>query len=209
MTIEINLQKLEKGTKKEWKTVTRGGKMFRQRFITGKKDTTKAITDFEAKIRDQDYETSGVFDDTGNMIFEKSGEKDNVKFTKEEIVKFEGMTLTHNHPQGDSFSPMDLNFACAAKMKAIRVTCRGNNKSFMLRTKDGANFKPELWHDNNETGVEGLGFIVSTYNDDVRGDFEAKIYDGRMTVAEAEGSHWEEVWKRVTENDDRIICEEV
>jgi len=40
MTIEINLYKLEeKGTKKEWKTVTRGGKTFRQRFATGKKET--------------------------------------------------------------------------------------------------------------------------------------------------------------------------
>jgi len=208
--IEINLHKLEeKGTKKEWKTVTRGGTTFRQRFRTGRKDTTNSISDFEAKIKDQDYETSGVFDDSGKLIFEKNGEKDNVKFTKEEIDKFEGMTLTHNHPQGDSFSPMDLKFACASKMKAIRVTCRGNDKSFILRTKDGANFKPELWDDNQETGVEGLGFIVSTYDDDVRGDFRARIYDGRMTVAEAEGSHWEEVWKRVTEVDDRIICEEV
>jgi len=40
--IEINLTKLlngERGTKKEWRTVTRGGKTFRQRFATGKKES--------------------------------------------------------------------------------------------------------------------------------------------------------------------------
>jgi len=38
----INLEKLERGTKKEWKTVRRGGKTFKQRFATGKKaDGTK------------------------------------------------------------------------------------------------------------------------------------------------------------------------
>jgi len=44
--IEINLQKLEKGTKKEWKTVTRAGKTFKQRFHTGKKEkpTTENFT---------------------------------------------------------------------------------------------------------------------------------------------------------------------
>ena len=45
--IEINLHKIEeKGTKKEWKTVTRGGTTFKQRFRTGKKEkpTTKNIT---------------------------------------------------------------------------------------------------------------------------------------------------------------------
>ena len=44
MTIEINLQKLDRGTKKEWKTVTRGGKTFKQRFATGKKDKPTGVT---------------------------------------------------------------------------------------------------------------------------------------------------------------------
>lgn len=207
--IEIDLVKLERGTKTEWRTVRRGGKTFKQRFRVGKKDTSKTMTDFEAEIRDQDYETAGVFNDAGELIFEKSGEKDNVKFTKDEAVKFEGATLTHNHPKGDSFSPMDLKFACKAKMKGIRVTCRGNDKTFVLRTKDGANFRPEIWNDDDAMGITGLGFIAQTYDDDVRGDFRSKINNGTMTIAEAEGSHWQEVWKRVTEHDNRIICEEV
>jgi hypothetical protein len=37
--IELNLTKLERGTKKEWKTVTRGGKTFKQRFATGEKES--------------------------------------------------------------------------------------------------------------------------------------------------------------------------
>ena len=36
--IEIDILKLERGTKTEWRTVTRGGKTFRQRFKVGKKD---------------------------------------------------------------------------------------------------------------------------------------------------------------------------
>lgn len=207
--IEIDLQKLERGTKTEWRTVTRGGKTFKQRFRVGKKATSKAMTDFEAKIRDQDYETAGVFNDAGKLIFEKSGEKDRVKFTKAEGNSFKGLTLTHNHPKGDSFSPMDLKFACTVEMKAIRVTCKGNGKTFVLRPKDGTTLRAELWNDDDEMGITGLGFMVQTYNDDVRGDFKARIYDGRMTVAEAEGSHWQEVWRRVNEHDNRIIYEEV
>ena len=54
--IEINLQKLDTGKKKEWKTVTRGGKTFKQRFATGRKEEDvypvrqpeKAITQVEA-----------------------------------------------------------------------------------------------------------------------------------------------------------------
>lgn len=199
--IEIDLVKLERGTKTEWRTVRRGGKTFKQRFRVGKKDISKVITDFEVKIRDQDYETAGVFNDAGELIFVKSGEKDNVKFTKDEGNSFKGMILTHNHPKGDSFSPMDLKFACTVEMKAIRVTCRSCNKTFSIRRKDGQNLTYEMW--------DGLGFTVQTYNDAVRSDFKARIYDGRMTVAEAEGSHWQEVWKRVNEHDNRIIYEEV
>ena len=207
--IEIDLQKLERGTGTEWRTVTRGGKTFRQRFRVGRKANTKPIVKFETKIRDQDFETAGIFDDKGKLIFRKDGEKDNVMFAKEESAKFEGMTLTHNHPIGDSFSPMDLKYACATKMKSMRVTCRRHGKTFVLRTKDGTNFRPELWDDNKITGADGLGFMLKTYADDVWSDFRGRIRDGKMTVAEAEGLHWQEVWKRVTEHDDRIICEEV
>lgn len=207
--IEIDLQKLERGTKTEWRTVTRGGKTFKQRFRVGKKATSKAMTDFEAKIRDQDYETAGVFNDAGELTFEKSGGKDRVKFTKDDGNSFKGMTLTHNHPKGDSFSPMDLKFACTVEMKAIRVTCRSCNKTFVLRPADGTTFRMELWKDSEMTGAPGLGFMVQTYNDAVRGDFKARINDDRMTIAEAEGSHWQEVWKRVNDHDNRIIYEEV
>jgi len=39
--IEINLEKLDRGTKTEWRTVTRDGKSFKQRFRTGKKEVTE------------------------------------------------------------------------------------------------------------------------------------------------------------------------
>jgi hypothetical protein len=208
--IEINLQKLDRGTKTEWRTVTRGGKTFKQRFRVGKKDTTSdVISNFEAKIHGQDYETAGVFSDTGEMIFEKSGEKDHVNFTKEEGESFKGATLTHNHPKGDSFSPQDLQFACQCEMKAVRVTCRSCNKTFVLRSADGADLRMELWKDSEMTGTVGLGFMLHTYGDEVWHENRAKIKSGDMTIAEAEGSHWQEVWKRVNEHDNRIIYEEV
>ena len=39
--IEINLQKLDRGTKTEWRNVTRDGKTFRQRFKVGTKEVEK------------------------------------------------------------------------------------------------------------------------------------------------------------------------
>ena len=41
--IEIDIQKLERGTKSEWRTVHRGGKTFRQRFKVGQKETERDI----------------------------------------------------------------------------------------------------------------------------------------------------------------------
>ena len=38
MTFEIDLTKLERGTKTEWRTVRRDGTTFKQRFAVGKKD---------------------------------------------------------------------------------------------------------------------------------------------------------------------------
>ena len=66
--IEINIQKLERGAKKEWKTVTRDGKTFKQRFATGKKKTGGVIS-FDsyadameyADKRSKDYSSKNEF----------------------------------------------------------------------------------------------------------------------------------------------------
>ena len=190
--IEINLQKLDRGTKKEWKTVKRGGKTFRQRFATGKKDSDAIakIRGWEDTIINQDYETAGAFNEKGDLIFTKDGGADVVNFTKEEGESFEGLRFTHNHPKGSGFSPQDIKFACKAKMKELRVVSKVDGVRYALSMKDGSNFTGEMWE-------EEIWKAYGYYDNEIHVEFGAKIRDGIMTIAEANSQHFPKMWALV------------
>jgi len=187
--IEINLQKLERGTKSEWRTITRGGTTFRQRFHVGKKDSDviKKIREYEDTIRDQPWETAGAFDEKGDLIFTKDGLEDVVTFTKEEGESFEGLQFTHNHPKGSGFSPQDVRFACKAKMKELRVVSKVDGTRYSFSMEDGSNFTHELW----ETKIHPA-YIY--YNSEIHVEFGNKINSGEMTVADANAQHFPKLW---------------
>ena len=190
--IEINLQKLERGKTTEWRTVTRGGKTFKQRFRTGTKDSDaiKKMRGYEDTIRHQPYETAGAFDEKGDLIFVKDGEKDVVKFTKEEGESFEGLRFTHNHPKGSGFSPQDVKFACKAKMKELRVVSKVDGARYSFSMKDGSNFTHELWE-------EKIWPAHNYYDTEVRVEFRTKINDGTMTIEQANSEHYLKLWALV------------
>jgi len=95
----------------------------------------------EAKISRNAYETAVVFDKDGNVVFEKEGNEDEVKFALEEISNYSGHILTHNHPCDSlsldfgveitsSFSSDDLWIAHQQGFYEVRVVFYNEIHSF-------------------------------------------------------------------------------
>ena len=204
--IEIDLVKLESGARTERVKVTRGGTTFYRKQRVGRKEkpeesrearATKMIADHEQTIKDQKFESCAAFDEYGSLIFTKDGEKDNVKFTPEEKNKFKGTRFTHNHPIGHSFSTADINFACIAEMKEMRVIS-SKGKTYSLKMKDGSNFNRDMWYKN-------IGPVFAENERSVREYFTGKIETGLMTIEDANNAHYDTIWKRVAIDLENLI----
>ncbi len=62
-----------------------------------------------------------LFSADGKVILQKSGDKDHVTFTTKEISKMHGGVLTHNHPDGSSFSFYDINMLRHGGLAELRA----------------------------------------------------------------------------------------
>lgn len=99
------------------------------------------MADFEARIVRQTYETAGVYDANGNLLFEKDGTKRHVKFTDEEIAKMAGNVVTHNHPSGSSFSADDIAMLIYSNAKEIRAVGKNFTYSMVSNGESGLKWK--------------------------------------------------------------------
>lgn len=79
------------------------------------------IQDLEARIFSQDYETAGIYSQDGTLIFEKDGNGNSVGFTSAEVNQMTGGILTHNHPNGSSFSIDDIRLVHNSGLSEIRA----------------------------------------------------------------------------------------
>lgn len=94
------------------------------------------------KIYKDNVETAVLFDSRGNVLFrESSGASNYVKFSKEQLSKMKGATLTHNHPSSSTFSPADVSIMTEQGLNVIRAT--GTSKTYQLKKLNGA----EVNHD--------------------------------------------------------------
>jgi hypothetical protein len=147
---------------------------------------------FENHIRHQDFESCGAYNEAGEIVFQKDGDKDKINFTKEEGLKQKGTIFTHNHPVGYSFSPSDILCACHNEMKEMRCISKADGSKYSMSMKDGSNLNRKLWDDK----------IESTYKDadnKTRGIFENAIANKEMTIIECNDAHWDRVWSLVVE----------
>lgn len=62
-----------------------------------------------------------LFGADGKVILQKSGDKDHVTFTAKETSKMHGGVLTHNHPDGSSFSFYDINMLRHGELAELRA----------------------------------------------------------------------------------------
>ena len=87
------------------------------------------------------FERATVYDAHGKVLFHKDGNASHVDFTDAEIERMGGTRLTHNHPDGNSFSDEDLAFAAGADLAEIRIVCGTCEKGAALfrleRAADG------------------------------------------------------------------------
>jgi|GEM_PF-1371518 len=158
------------------------------------KDLNIVLKQLEEEIVNQEYETTIVLDENGNIVFRKNGESDNVEFTREEADMMKGMILTHNHPRGwtfpeddprhagNGFSPDDIHIAAFSEVKELRAITPGY--IYSLRPNKNGRFPFNSWN------------IYQAISEQVRKEFENKISTGEMTPSQAEAIHWHEVSTR-------------
>lgn len=109
-------------------------------------EVQKLIKDHEAGIKDKTTEKALIFDKNGNLLFEKEGIEDKVKFKGDEIKFFKGNIVTHNHPGSEaSLSSSDIKQACLNGSNEIRAVSA--KRIFSMKMKDGSDFTPELWNE--------------------------------------------------------------
>ena len=196
--IKINQQRiLLKGEKIVTVKASRRAVAHKRRVKTGEKlkeiikfDKTNLHL-FEDDIKDQDFESCAAFNERGDMIFNKDGEKLRVGFNDDEKTMCKGTVFTHNHPIGHSFSDSDIKWACQSEMKEIRVITTHGEK-YHMRLKSGENFNLNMW-------LNRIGIAFQEANFRVRKDFTSAMYNNEMTIQQCNDAHWHSVWGLVSE----------
>lgn len=89
------------------------------------------------------YETAILYDETGNVENRKKGNADSVHFTEKEIKTMKGKILTHNHPNGSTFSSADINMLRRADLAEIRA-CSRRGTYIMRRPKNWSKDIPDF-----------------------------------------------------------------
>lgn len=143
---EAWLDYLDKGgTTEEWNKLKNREKSFAKKFdsaiikekkVLESKAYSSAIKAEEKKIYKDNVETAVLFDNRGNVLFrESSGASNYVKFSKEQLSRMQGATLTHNHPSSSTFSPADIAIVTEQRLEVIRAT--GALKTYQLKEIKG------------------------------------------------------------------------
>lgn len=153
--IEINLTKLDRGTKKEWKTVTRGGKTFKQRFATGEKDKEQTPDKTESFKDIKDYPNAFEFMRKNVEELKKHGVKDR-----------EGWEKIYNETRMERFTPKEVSKDAA--LDGIRSGISASVQEGWFRAAD-SNYKIRIYDAllNNDTARNGTYNIMhQTYKID-------------------------------------------
>lgn len=134
----------------------------------------KALAMMEFKIRVQSHETASVTDSKGFPILVKNGSNNAVGFTPEEVERFRGGVLTHNHPSDGPFSVDDMNLFLGRGLREIRAIGRKGTSYRFGSTKQ-----------LDEVDAMMVGDTFRRVMGDSMLRTNAKINAGRMTVEEA------------------------
>nr|DAM81643.1 MAG TPA: minor capsid protein [Caudoviricetes sp.] len=111
-------------------------------YATDDKSVKMKIREDESAISKNQFESAIAYDQKGNVIFKKDGEKHEVEFTIEELNKMKGAIVTHNHPQNTTFSPHDIYMLKDWELQELRAAI--NKGSYVLRNNDKITQLPDF-----------------------------------------------------------------
>lgn len=87
----------------------------------------KAAVALEDTIRFGIFESGAFFSSVGNLITQKAGTQNNLRFDAHELKGTQRSLFTHNHPDGFSFSLYDVEIAVdldLIELRAVTSYCR-------------------------------------------------------------------------------------
>jgi len=179
---------------KRWKG--KDGKWRYEYAKTKKERTKKAVNPIEKKVQFEEnkianlkYEKCFVFDSKGEIILIKSGGKDYIKFSFEEVEKMKGAkAFTHNHPSESSLSVEDIK---AGYLGGINET-RAVSKKYIFSAKIKPNFTDRDYNNfiDDIDKVDKWVIIL----------FKEKIKQGEMSLEQANLDHWHKIWEIMDED---------
>lgn len=79
------------------------------------------MVQFEDEVRGASVEHAAAFDAGGRLLLRKLGQPDRVGYTDAELKGIQGSHLTHNHPNGASFSIVDVRLAAFLGLAELRA----------------------------------------------------------------------------------------
>ena len=151
----------------------------------------QALRSNEANIMHQDHETGFIHSPDGKQVWANQGGVDyvDVSDARDKGV-LRGNVLTHNHPQGNSFSHQDVNGLLAWGLKEMRAV----SSKHLHRIQP-----PEHWPKDGSVSqamLDNMASQIKHIEEGIRSEFWDRIGNGKMTKEEAAAQHFHELWTR-------------
>ena len=138
---------------------------------------------YEQSIKNQKFESAGLYDSKGSLLFKKDGGKDQVKFEWYETHQMKGNYLTHNHPSDSSFSKADIQVLAGSGLSEIRAVTK--TRTFVMKSNK---------HYTDKKDFSTLKRDISKSERKVMSNLSNKYRNGEITKKQYEEMGWHETW---------------
>lgn len=140
------------------------------------------------------YEKCIVIDQTGNVIFTKTGEESRITFNKEESKMITGSKLfIHNHPGSSSFSEADVFITLKLDMSEIRAiapkSIYGNGFYYIKPTLPKGSNKIEFLIDFESE--------LKSESNKIADRMWEQINRGEIDIDTANKMHYDKLWSKI------------
>lgn len=129
------------------------------------------------------YLVKDLPDGRATIVSYHIGDKGSVAFSDDDLDRFPGATLTHNHPSNNSFSPEDVYVLLENRLQSIRAVTA--TQSYVIERTP------------NALPIAEAQRQIEAYHLKVRAQFMHAIREGRMSPDQASASHWHTVWSHI------------
>ena len=148
------------------------------------------IRKYEQSIKNQKYESAGLYNSKGDLLFKKDGGKGEVKFEWYETYQMKGNYLTHNHPINSSFSKADIQVLAGSGLSEIRAVTK--TRTFVMKSNK---------HFTDKEEFDALKIDIAKSEKKVLSNLSNRYRNGEITKKEYKEMGWDETWKDFTSSD--------